>query len=308
VSWPWRSPEATRRALSDRISNRYDQEERTQRLREVAYRRLLVRLFTTQPERWVVKGGAALLLRLDPNRSSNDIDLAYVQEAGEHAVAVKALGEAASHDAGDFFEFEISAGTFVDVDHPLERAYSVPVVARVGEQEFARFSVDLALPREDLEVEWIEPETTVTGEPATDATPRLAVLAFPSQVADKVCAIYERYGEGQGHSSRARDLADVAMIAGQVDFAGSELTARLRAEEARRLHAGTLTEPLPRALILPRVQRDDWSRRWDRATRGAPLSFEEALEVAAQLVDPVLSGSVDDARWSSAGRAWLELA
>lgn len=76
MSWPWRSPEATRRALSDRVKARYSPAERQQRLKEIAYRRLLFRLFETQPERWVVKGGAALLLRLDPNRTSNDVDLA----------------------------------------------------------------------------------------------------------------------------------------------------------------------------------------------------------------------------------------
>ncbi len=124
MSWPWRSPEATRRALSDRVAARYEPEQRQRRLREVAYRRLLFRLFRAQPERWVVKGGAALLLRLDPNRTSNDIDLVYVQEAGEHAVALRALCEAASYDAGDFFAFEVASGRLVDADHPLERAYS----------------------------------------------------------------------------------------------------------------------------------------------------------------------------------------
>jgi hypothetical protein len=86
VSWPWRSPQATRQALTDRVKARHPPEQRQQRLREIAYRRFLARLFETQPDRWVVKGGAALLLRLDPNRTSNDIDLAYVGEAGEHAV------------------------------------------------------------------------------------------------------------------------------------------------------------------------------------------------------------------------------
>ena len=78
MSWPWRSPEATRQALTAKIRARHSQGLRGQRLRQVAYRRLLARIFATQPERWVVKGGVALLLRLDPNRASNDIDLAYV--------------------------------------------------------------------------------------------------------------------------------------------------------------------------------------------------------------------------------------
>lgn len=74
----------------------------------------------------------ALLLRLDPNRTSNDIDLAYVAAAGEHAVAVAALTDAAAHDLDDFFTFEIDRDRMVEIDpdHPLERAVSVPVRAR----------------------------------------------------------------------------------------------------------------------------------------------------------------------------------
>jgi hypothetical protein len=159
VSWPWRSPQATRQALTDRIKARYPQEQRPQRLREIAYRRLLARIFAEQPDRWVVKGGAALLLRLDPNRTSNDIDLAYVAEAGEHAVALTALEEALARDLGDFFEFDLARDrmTEINAEHPLERALAVPVVARVGGRTFAEFAIDLVLPRDDvLEVEWLE--------------------------------------------------------------------------------------------------------------------------------------------------------
>ena len=134
MSWPWRSPQATRQALTDRIKARHPPEQRPQRLREIAYRRLLARVFAEQPERWVVKGGAALLLRLDPDRTSNDIDLAYVAEAGEHAVALEALDAALAHDLGDFFEFELARDRMTEVnpDRPLERALAVPVIARVG--------------------------------------------------------------------------------------------------------------------------------------------------------------------------------
>lgn len=142
MSWPWRSPEATRQALAAKTRARHPQGLRGRRLREIAYRRLLARIFATQPERWVVKGGVALLLRLDPNRTSNDIDLAYVAQAGEHAVALEALVEAAAHDLGDFFEFEIRRDQIEDVDpdHPLQRAVSVPVLARIGATTFAEFT------------------------------------------------------------------------------------------------------------------------------------------------------------------------
>lgn len=306
MSWPWRSPQATRQALAARIRARYPAEERPRRLREIAYRRLLARVFAAQPERWVVKGGAALLLRLDPNRTSNDIDLAYVAEAGEHAVAVEALEEAMSLDLGDFFVFELARDrmTEIDADHPLERALAVPVTARIGERVFAEFSVDLALPREDgLAIEWLQPEATLTGEMAVDTTAPIAALALPSQVADKVCAIFEIHGDGH-HSSRARDLADIAMIASQKDFDGTELEERLRAEERRRLGAGTLVSPLPVELVLVAAQIADWRAHWNKATRRAPVGFEEARDQAAAFIDPVLGGIARGKRWDATWRRW----
>lgn len=307
MSWPWRSPQATRRALTDRVRARHPPEQRQQRLREIAYRRLLARLFETQPDRWVVKGGAALLLRLDPNRTSNDIDLTYVVQAGERAEALEALAAAASHDAGDFFEFEIARGkaSEVDPDHPLERAVSVPVVARIGGTVFAEFSVDLGLPRDDgAAVEWVEPEAALTGEPAVDGLPPVAVLALPAQIADKVCALFERHGPGGSASSRARDLADIAMIATQMDIDGTALTNHVRREERRRLEVRTLVEPLPAALRLADEQVADWKPRWRKATRGAPIDFDRAQAVAARFMTPVLNDSVGGQRWSAADQQW----
>jgi hypothetical protein len=308
VTWPWRSPEATRQALTAKTRARHPQELRGQRLREIAYRRLLARIFATQPEQWVVKGGVALLLRLDPNRTSNDIDLAYVAQAGEHAVALEALVEAAAHDLGDFFEFEIGRDLAeeVDPDHPLERALSVPVLARIGAPTFAEFSIDLALSRggDDVEVEWVQPAATLTGQPEVDQTEPVALLALPAQIADKLCALHERHGDGR-YSSRARDLADLAMIAQQKDSEGSRLIARVRREEARRRKAGTLIESLPKTLQLAEEQIADWSLRWKKATRDAPITFEEARAVAAAFLNPVLDGTADGIRWNAGTQTWV---
>ena len=308
MSWPWRSPQGTRTALSAKVKARHPPELRQQRMREIAYRRLLARLFVTQPEKWVVKGGAALLLRLDPNRTSNDIDLAYMAQAREHAVALEALVKAAEHDLGDFFEFEVVRGETEEVDpeHPLERAIAVPVVARIGGTVFVEFSIDLAQPREEaVAIEWVTPELTLTGEAAVDETPPVALLALPAQIADKLCALYERHGLTQKFSSRARDLADLAMIAQQKDADAAELIEHVRREEKRRLEAGTLIEPLPAALRLGQEQIADWGLRWASATRRAPITFEEAQAVAATFLDPVLDGTADGKHWNPAAQAWL---
>lgn len=308
MSWPWRSPQATRQAVRDRINDRHPPHQRQQRLQEVAYRRLLARLFAVQPDRWVVKGGAALLLRLDPNRTSNDIDLAYVADAGEHAVALAALVAAASHDLDDFFAFEVDRDRLVEIDpdHPLERAVSVPVRAAIGGTTFAEFRVDLALPRDEaVAIDWLTPPPTLTGEPAVDATAPVAVLALPSQLADKLCAIFERHGADAAFSSRARDLADIAMIATQQTVDGAAFAAAVERESARRLAVGTLQEPLPVTFRLAADQEADWRRRWAKATRAAPVGFDEAFEVAEAFLAPVLRREVDGRAWNVMARAWV---
>jgi hypothetical protein len=82
--------------------------------------------------------------------------------------------------------------------------------------EFTRFSIDLAIPRDDVDAEVVEAPPFLTGVVAADDLPPVFALAFPSQLAGKVCALYERHGADSAFSSRARDLADIAMIAAQV--------------------------------------------------------------------------------------------
>jgi hypothetical protein len=277
-------------------------------MREVAYRRLLARLFASRPDAWVVKGGAALLLRLDPNRTSNDIDIAYVEEAGEHAVALAALRAGAALDLGDFFSFEVGEGQVDDDGHPTDRAWAAPVVARIGQKEWTTFHVDLLLPSATVNAETLTDPTPLVGDRAVDDILDVAVLAIAPQVADKVCAMFERHGADRRASSRPRDLADIAMIAQQVDgIDGEGLLAALRVEESRRLAAGSLNEPLPNEVRLDPEQERDWRQRWTKATRAAPITFEEALQVAARLVGPALAGTIGGKHWSALHQDWRPL-
>ena len=305
MSWPWRSPEATRRGLTDRIRSRFSTEEVPRRMREVAYRRLLARLFASRPDAWVVKGGAALLLRLDPNRTSNDIDITYVEEAGEHAVALAALRADAALDLGDFFSFEVGEGRVDDDGQPADRAWSAPVLARVGQKEWTTFHVDLLLPPATVDAEALTEPTALVGDETVDGIPGLAVLAIAPQLADKVCAMFERHGADRLTSSRPRDLADIAMIAQQVDgISGDGLLAALHLEESRRLAAGSLDAPLPDGLRLDPGQERDWRQSWTKATRAAPITFEDALEIAGRILGPALADAIGGAHWSVADQEW----
>ena len=48
----------------------------------------------------------------------------------------------------------------------------------------------------------------------------------------------------------------------------------------------------------------DWSRRWVQATRGAPISFDEAQATAARFLDPLLDNSVAGRRWDASHQRW----
>ncbi len=75
---------AFRRALEDRLKQKSAAEGLgLQRLmREVAFDRLLARLFSHEEAPWILKGGYAMELRIKEARVTKDIDLALRQALG----------------------------------------------------------------------------------------------------------------------------------------------------------------------------------------------------------------------------------
>ncbi|HOI41733.1 MAG TPA: nucleotidyl transferase AbiEii/AbiGii toxin family protein, partial [Elusimicrobiales bacterium] len=71
------TPAAFRRALEDRLKlrSRAEGTDFQRLMREVAFDRLLCRLFAAQDAPWVLKGGYALELRMKEARATKDIDL-----------------------------------------------------------------------------------------------------------------------------------------------------------------------------------------------------------------------------------------
>ncbi len=78
------SPTAFRQALESRLANLANAEGiDIQRLRrQVAFDRLLARLFADQSSIWTLKGGYAMELRLEASRTTRDIDLSARQIPG----------------------------------------------------------------------------------------------------------------------------------------------------------------------------------------------------------------------------------
>jgi hypothetical protein len=55
---------------------------------------------------------------------------------------------------------------------------------------------------------------------------------------------------------------------------------------------------LPRSFALDESQERDWRAGFAKASRGAPIVFDDAFALAKALVDPLLDGSAADRRWS----------
>ena len=77
--------------------------------RRVTFERLLVRFALADGERWVLKGGAAVEVRMaDRARTTKDIDLAARHTDGTDADVREALVDVLLSDPqGDFFEFRL---------------------------------------------------------------------------------------------------------------------------------------------------------------------------------------------------------
>jgi predicted nucleotidyltransferase component of viral defense system len=233
---------AFRQALEQRLRTRAagDGARLARDRKRVAFDRLLARLVEAAPERWLLKGGFALDLRLaNRARTTRDVDIDW--QAAEEEL-FDALIDAAELETGDFFTFEIGrTGT------PPERlggSHRFRVTAHLAGRQFETFLLDVGLPSDPV------------GEHDTLTTPDLLAFAgidpvevpavpLERQIAEKLHAFTRRYGNDQP-SSRARDMIDIVLMS---ELASFEFD-RLR-DVIVSLFAARATHDLPASLLAP---------------------------------------------------------
>ena len=263
--------------------------------RQLAYDRLLTRVFLATPTLWGLKGAGNLLARLPHARYSLDLDLLY---EGELDAAVDALREAAARDLGHHFHFEIGTPRQTLMG---ARGLTLPVTSRVGAPLFEPFSVDLVV------------ELTMTGPPdevgplqpiELDGMVTAPYRGYPiaDQIADTHCAIIERHGaHGEVPSTRYRDLVDLLLIATTQPVDATRLRAALHSEYERRS-----LEP-PRQFEVPSA--GEWEAGYRRAASDAPRlatrSLNEAVTVDARLLDPILRDRTAGT-WHPTDQTWSD--
>ena len=261
------SPAAFRSALTAKLKTlaATSRWQLPQLQRQIAYDRLLVRLYLLD-QGWIVKGAIACSPAISAS-AQRTIDV-FRNTRSETAEAE--LRQAASHDVGDWFRFDIGPGNPAGDGSEATR---LPVTAFIGPTAWQKFHIDLT--GESLRV---------TGEP--EEVPPLAQLGMPSveqvgyrayplvdHVADKIMATFQRYGPSQALSTRYKDLVDLVAIATAASVDAEPQRMAFRSEAERR------GIPMPKRFLVP--DRILWEAGY-RAEAGRSL-----LPVARTLPVPI---------------------
>lgn len=197
-----------RQALDDQLRKWAEADKRTSinRLRtQLAFERLLARLFYTGDERWVLKGGYALELRYGKRaRATKDLDLNVPPPPFENLL--EQLREAVERDIGDFFSFAIDADKQPLVGPPLG-GHRFRVALYLDGKIFVRFALDVGQGDETVAAaQWVagKVDLTFTELPI----PRFAIYPLEDHFAEKLHA----YTTPRDNPSRVKDLVDMVLM------------------------------------------------------------------------------------------------
>lgn len=257
-----------------------------------ARHQFLARLGDLHAGRFVVTGGTALQMRTDQARTTGDADLA-ARDAADTIHAT--LESAAARRPGERGEFSLK------VVRRTTDGLKYSLTYKIGGTRFATIGLDVTTDRLlPGSTEVMTPEPVVDIDDVARSVP-LEVYPVADHVADKVGAMYEKHGhDGDSPSSRAHDLADLAIIARTCSVDGDELSERISAEAARR-HA-----TVPNPLTIP---SESWHTSYADKVKGPNLpaeaaNLESALETANRFLRPVLDGAARGHRWDPDRQLW----
>ncbi|MDG9695353.1 nucleotidyl transferase AbiEii/AbiGii toxin family protein [Streptomyces sp. DH17] len=272
-------------------------------LRIFYFNRLAARVFTKEPDGWLIKGGQALLVRYrGAARLSTDIDLQCARPDRTAEEARQLVIEAASIDLGDYLRY-VPTKFLPASDESRGGAQYFQVYLGTGRVDSIK--VDLAVGR------------TLAGIPETRTLQSAVDIAWPvdwpdvrlypviDHIADKVCAMYERHGkDGEEGSNRYRDLADLLLISQQETVQGQAVCRALQ-REAERRRSLDIRVILPDAFEAPGPGWRDGYPKQAAIVLGLQgcKTFAEAATAAEAFINPVLSGTAHGA-WIPHQRTW----
>lgn len=239
-----------------------------------------------------------MLVRLPGNaRHTSDVDLMTSQSMSVDEALVE-LDRALANDI-DPLRFTRRSTMLRGMGNGARVVVDVTVRGTV---KFHTFHIDLVvdgLITAAVESVRVRPVIEVI-EFAVAGTVRLVALS--DQIADKLCALYER----PGANTRVRDLVDLLLISLHFDVELARTVEAIRRQLPRR--AGLV---LPAALVCP---NDEWKALWLKNSEKLPgrlHGFDDALACAAVCFSPILAAVADvDAEhgkvWSCVSQSWAD--
>lgn len=266
-------------------------------VREFLYERLLDRVFALPEAPWVLKGGTALLVRVEDARHSKDVDLLYrIADLDE---AVEQLRAALALDRGDRLSFTVTKiESTGGGQQPGVAGLQVNIEIYAGLKKVGSFHIDLVTGS----LMTAEPDervvTTVVDVPGV-VPPTVRLYPIVDHVADKLCATEATYLDGKP-SSRVRDLVDLVVIARTETMSLRALRDAIASERHHR------DLPSRETFSVPATWTDRYSEVSGSTRHCAGLDFAAAVGLVAQFLAPalvVVSG--EDQTWSPTAAAWV---
>lgn len=288
----YQSGAAFRRALEDRLrSKSLKSGIPLVRLRKtVAFDRFLAKLIRVQPDKWILKGGFAIQLRLvDKARTTKDIDVLTLAEMQDVLCLLRQAGEI---NLQDWFRFEVEKSEDQALD--IFGGSRFHIRSLLDGRTFEEFHMDVGI-----------------GDPVIDPVDQLegpALLDFAGiqptiipcypvtqQIAEKIHAYTRSHTSGE--SSRVKDFVDILLLAelGKID--SDRLYRAIKATfDARKTHS------LPREIPDPPTE---WSRSFQKLAAEVSLIYQpldQANIAVKRFLNPILGGMIihqwDPGLWS----------
>jgi len=271
------SARAFRQALESRLKRLAEAENADiQRLRrQVAFDRLLARIFLGGDRGWALKGGYALELRSTASRTTRDIDLTLMHptslpmpEASITERLLEELREKTARDLGDFFKFLIGQPT-MDIDAAPYGGSRYPVTAQMDGRTFVMFHVDIGIGDAI-----VDPTEALIGRDWLDfadiAAPRITCISKEQQFAEKLHAY--TMPDRPRPNSRVKDLVDMVLMIRRFDLDPDRLAVAITATFSTRD-----SHPLPEILVSP---PQGWTQPFATlaAETGIDTTVDEAFE------------------------------
>jgi len=258
----------------------------------IAFDRFLNRLLEMQPDRWVVKGGFALQLRIgDQARTTKDIDLLLREEGIDIHESLQTAG---FMDLGDWFSFEVPPSS--------GEAFGVPGVSRFNIRAildgrlFEAFHVDVGVGDPLVSPVDLLMSTDFLDFAGLKPT-QIPCYPVNQQIAEKIHAYTK--ARATGENTRVKDFVDLLLLASMSSIKLEDLVSAIHATfEFEGTHS------IPKELPRP---PGNWGQPFRRLTHEVGLenfSMDEAYQRLKVFIDPVFLNNQDIIEWIPENWVW----